>query len=157
MGSNQKCWLYLHGQFWPDEFLLDRRRADRNSPAWRGNYYSVPPGELAAAEVTVAHRLGNTHLDIAAPDGTVMARHQRAANGLGATLRDTGHVIALNRAALAGANTLKPHGRKVRIPPGTEARAAAALLRATPETAPKPEWNPLAVYERAAQERTHVA
>lgn len=137
--------------------LSEARVASRQAlVAWRGNYYSVPP-ELAAAKVLVTHRLGTTHLDVAAADGTVMARHQRATNGLGATLRDTGHVIALNQAALAGANTLKPHGRKERIPPGTDALAAAALLRATPETAPKPETNPLAVYERAAQERTHLA
>ena len=137
--------------------LTEERTATRQAlVAWRGNHYSVPP-ELAAAKVSVIHRLGTTHLDIAAADGTVIARHQRAANGLGATLRDGGHVVALNQAALAGANTTRPHGRKERIPPGPEALAAAAILRGTPETIPAPAANPLAVYERAALERTHLA
>lgn len=137
--------------------LTEERTATRQAlVAWRGNYYSVPP-ELAAAKVSVIHRLGTTHLDITAMDGTVMARHQRAANGLGATLRESGHVFALNQSAMAGVNTLKPHGRKERIPPGTEALAAAALLRGTFETMPEPPVNPLAVYERAALERTHLA
>lgn len=137
--------------------LTEERIATRQALVpWRGNYYSVPP-ELAAAKVTVSHRLGTTHLDIAAIDGTVMARHQRAANGLGATIRDGGHVIALNQAAMAGAKTLKPHGRKERIPPGIDALAAAAILRSTPQNTPEPATNPLAVYERAALERTHLA
>jgi hypothetical protein len=137
--------------------LAEVRVASRQSlVAWRGNYYSVPP-ELAAAQVMVSHRLGTNHLDIAVKDGTVIARHQRAANGLGATIRDTGHVIALNQAALAGANTARPHRRKERIPPGIEALAAAAVLRETPQNTLESATNPLAAYERAAQERTRLS
>lgn len=137
--------------------LTETRTATRQALVpWRGNHYSVPP-ELAAAMVIVTHRLGANHLDIAAVDGTVMARHCRAANGLGATIRDSGHVLALNQAAMAGTNSLRPHRRKVRILPGTEALAAAAILRTSPQSASEPAVNPLAVYERAARERNHLA
>ena len=37
--------------------------------AYRGNFYSVPP-ELAGAAVTVIHRLGGDHIDIASPRST---------------------------------------------------------------------------------------
>lgn len=84
--------------------LTEERTATRQAVVtWRGNYYSVLP-ELAAAKVILIHRLGTSHLDIASVDGSVVARHQRAANGLGATLRDGGHEVALNQAAMAGAN-----------------------------------------------------
>jgi hypothetical protein len=115
---------------------------------WRGNHYSVPP-ELAPAQVIVSHRLGTTHLDIAVKDGTVIARHRRAVNGLGATIRDTGHVVTLNQAAMAGANTARRHRRKERIPPGIEALTAAAVLREGPKNSLGSATNPLAACERA--------
>ncbi|MGP9652173.1 hypothetical protein ACT3TP_17020 [Glutamicibacter sp. AOP38-B1-38] len=86
----------------------------------------------AAAQVMISHRLGTGHLDIAVTDGTVIARHQRAANRLGDTIRDMGNVIALNQASMAGANTARPHRRRKRIPRGIEPLAAAAVLRETP-------------------------
>jgi transposase len=103
--------------------------------SFRGNTYSVPP-ELARAPVTVSHRLGATHLDIATSSGIVIARHLLAAPGAGATVRDTGHVAALERAALAAFTAAAPHRRKQRIPPGPAARAAAAALRAEQTTTP---------------------
>jgi hypothetical protein len=100
--------------------------------SFRGNRYSVAP-ELAKATVTVSHRLGATHLDIATAAGTVIARHALAPDGAGVMVRDHGHVLALEQAAMAAASSAPPHRRKQRIPPGTAARAAADALR-TPAT-----------------------
>ena len=98
--------------------------------SFRGNRYSVAP-ELAASIVTVSHRLGATHLDIATQAGTVIARHFLAPDGAGAMVRDHGHVHALEQAALAASSSARPHRRKQRIPPGPAALAAADTLRAT--------------------------
>lgn len=96
--------------------------------SYRGNRYSVPP-ELAGAAAQVSTVLGSGVLDIATAAGIVIARHRLAADGTGAVVRDHGHVIALETAAMAGANTGRPHRRKERIPPGQAARDAADILR----------------------------
>jgi hypothetical protein len=54
----------------------------------------VPP-ELAAAKVVVYQRLGANTIDIATVSGVVLARHQVTEPGLGVTIRDSGHVTAL--------------------------------------------------------------
>jgi hypothetical protein len=87
-----------------------------------------------------------------------------AADGLGVMVRDSGHVIALDTAAMAAAATGRPHRRKERIPPGPEAKAAAAqLLQLHAETTNSDQsCTPstdstvidLSAYERAAQNRT---
>jgi threonine aldolase len=109
--------------------------------AFRGNRYSVP-AELARAQVTVTHRLGAPHIDLATASGStagiVIARHTLAPPGAGATVRDTGHVQALEHAALSAFTTAAPHRRKQRIPPGPAARAAAAALRANGSDTPTP-------------------
>lgn len=97
--------------------------------SFRGNRYSVAP-ELAGAGVTVSHRLGAGHLDIATETGTVIARHALAPEGAGAMVRDHDHVAALEQAAMAAATPQRPHRSKQRIPPGQAARAAADALRA---------------------------
>jgi len=89
--------------------------------SFRGNRYSLPP-QLHGATVTVTVRLGATHLDIAttAPAGpgsalpTVLTRHALATAGAGATVREHGHVLALEAAVLAAATTERPHRRKER-------------------------------------------
>ena len=144
--------------------VSESRTASRQAlVSYRGNRYSVPP-ELAAAEVTVSHPIGGQYLDIATTSGIVIARHRMAADGLGVMVRDTGHVIALDAAAMASASTARPHRRKERIPPGSAAKAAAAQLL-TLRGNPRPESQSstpsldstvidLSVYERAAQKRT---
>jgi hypothetical protein len=102
--------------------------------SFRGNRYSVAP-ELAKTTVTLSHRLGATHLDIATPAGTVIAPE-----GAGVMVRDHGHVLALEQAAMAAASSATPHRRKQRIPPGTAARAAADALRTPARAAPAPPW-----------------
>ena len=117
---------------------------------WRGNRYSVPP-ELAAARVSVHWRLGAEVIDIATASGTVIARHRLAAPGLGVTIRDTGHVTALETIALASAPPGRPHRRKERIPPGVAALRAAAIL--TGDTTRTTTVIDLAAYEQAAKNR----
>jgi transposase len=119
----------------PATVTVTRTASAQALVSFRGNSYSVPP-ELARAPVTVSHRLGATHLDIATSSGIVIARHLLAAPGAGATVRDTGHVAALDHAALAAFTAAAPHRRKQRIPPGPAARAAAAALRAEQTTTP---------------------
>jgi hypothetical protein len=112
----------------PAVLTLTRTASAQALVSFRGNHYSVPP-ELARTPVNVSHRLGATSIDIATSSGIVIARHRLAGPGAGATLRDTGHVTALERAAMAAFTTASPHRRKQRIPPGPAARAAAAALR----------------------------
>ena len=148
--------------------LTDTRVVSRQAlVAYRGNRYSVPP-ELAGATVAVTRPLGAEVIDIATSSGIVIARHRLVGDGTGAVVRDGGHVIALEHAAIAAAassNGGRPHRRKERIPPGPVALAAAAALR---PAASKPAALPsstsgtdtvvstvidLAAYERAAHGR----
>jgi transposase len=131
--------------------VTEERTATRQALIdWRGNRYSVPP-ELAAAKVTISQRLGAKTIDIATTSGAVVARHRVAEPGLGVTIRDTGHVTALEAIALASAPPGRPHRRKERIPPGTAALRAAAALAGTTE--PATTVISLAAYEQAAKNR----
>lgn len=131
--------------------VTEQRTATRQALIdWRGNRYSVPP-ELAAARVTVHWRLGAETIDIATASGIVVARHRLAEPGLGVTIRDTGHITALETIALASAPPERPHRRKERIPPGTAALAAAAVLTGT--AGPVSTVIDLAAYEQAAKNR----
>jgi hypothetical protein len=96
--------------------------------SYRGNRYSVPP-ELASASVSITQVLGTDVIDVVTASGITIARHRLAADGTGVMVRDHGHVYALEQAAMAGANSGRPHRRKERIPPGPEALTAAAVLR----------------------------
>jgi hypothetical protein len=130
----------------------------------------VPP-ELASASVTVTQVLGTDVIDVVTASGITIARHRLAADGTGMMVRDHGHVYALEQAAMAGANTGRPHHRKERIPPGPEALAAAAALRAptTANSSPIESHSittqsdvtavlyDLSVYERAARGRNTLS
>lgn len=131
--------------------------------SFRGNRYSVPP-ELHGATVSVSVRLGGTHLDIATEPGpgrgsalpTVIARHAFAPTGAGATVRDHGHVAALEQAALAASTSARPHRGKERRPPSPAALAHAATLRAgshRTEAATTDAVIDLAAYAAAAKGR----
>ena len=131
--------------------MIEDRLATRQAVIdWRGNRYSVPP-ELASTRVVVHQRLGARTIDIATISGIVLARHQIAEPGLGVTIRDSGHVTALEAIALASAPPGRPHRKKERIPPGAGARAAAAELAGTP-AATTTVLN-LAAYEQAGKNR----
>nr|WP_182490505.1 IS21 family transposase [Microcella alkalica] len=131
--------------------VTEQRTATRQALIdWRGNRYSVPP-ELAAARVHVRWRLAADTIDIATAAGTVIARHRLAEPGLGVTIRDTGHVTALETIALASAPPGRPHRRKERIPPGSAALRAAGILTGT--AGPVSTVIDLAAYEQAAKNR----
>jgi transposase len=134
--------------------------------SYRGNRYSVPP-ELASASVIVTQVLGTEVIDVVTASGITIARHRLAADGTGVMVRDHGHVYALEQAAMAGANTGRPHRRKERIPPGPDALAAAAVLRidrpdteshsTTTQSDATAVLYDLSVYERAARGRNTLS
>jgi precorrin-3B methylase len=94
--------------------------------------------------------LGTHTIDVLTATGIVVARHRRAPDGAGVTIRTDTHVAALEAAALAAFTTARPHRGKVRIPPGETARAAAAVLLGEPATTPVID---LAAYAAAAERR----
>ncbi|MFC9358810.1 transposase [Rhodococcus sp. NPDC057014] len=148
--------------------LTEPRTASRQAlVSFRGNRYSVPP-ELASAQVTVTRVLGAEMIDIITAAQITIARHRLAPDGAGVTVRDHGHVYALEQAAMAAAGTGgRPHRRKERIPPGPAAIAAAEALRrgtsesnttnfGAAETSQMPTPSTvidLSTYERAARGR----
>ena len=85
----------------------------------------------------------------------MIARHALAPAGAGAMVRDHGHVLALDLAAMTASSLAAPHRRKQRIPPGPAALAAAGTLRAAGKAA-EPGGEPvtdLARYAAAAHGR----
>ena len=149
----------------PATLAVERTVSAQALVSFRGNRYSVPP-ELTGAKVTVMLRLGSTTIDIAttpgpavgARGGIVMARHRMATTGAGAMIRDDGHVLDLERAAMAAATSAAPHRGKVRRPPSPAALNAAAALVAptgTETTTPRQAGVvvDLAVYAAAAAGR----
>lgn len=125
----------------PATVVVERTVSAQALVSFRGNRYSVPP-ELTGARVTVSLRLGATTIDIAttpgpapgARGGVVIARHRLAPTGAGAMVRDHGHVLALETAAMAAATSATAHRGKERRPPTPAALAAAELLLAATGT-----------------------
>lgn len=119
----------------PAELAVERIVAPQGLVAFRGNSYSVPPG-LSGARVTVRHRLGADELRIVTAGGAAVAAHLRAPDGAGRLVRDAGHVVALEQAALAAFTHERPCRSKTRRPPTPAALAEAAALRGFPATGP---------------------
>jgi transposase len=113
---------------YPAELEVERVVSPQSLVSFDGNYYSVPPG-LAGSHVRVLHRLGEDYLHIVTPGRAVVARHRQAPRGSGQTVRDAGHVIALERAVLANFTDRAPCKKKARRPPSAEALAEAERLR----------------------------
>lgn len=122
--------LTLPPAAFPATLTVERKVTAQALVAFRGNRYSTPP-ELALTTVNVVWRLGSPLADIATASGIVVARHVLAPAGAGATVRDHGHVAALDLAAMNASTSLPPHRRKQRIPPGPAALAAAAAIAGT--------------------------
>jgi transposase len=114
----------------PATLTVQRKVTAQALVAFRGNRYSTPP-ELALTTINVVWRLGSPLADIATLSGIVVARHVLAPQGAGVSVRDHGHVTALDLAAMAASTSAPPHRRKQRIPPGPAARAAAAAITGT--------------------------
>jgi hypothetical protein len=119
----------------PAEFDLLRTVTPQALVSFRGNQYSVPPG-LGGAQVHVRHRLGAEMLRIVTASGATVAVHHRAPDGAGRVVRDDGHVVALEQAALGAFSTQRPCSHKTRRPPSAAALAEAARLRGLPATGP---------------------
>lgn len=96
--------------------------------AFRGNFYSVPPG-LGGTGVLVRHRLGQPTIEITTVAGATLAVHRREVDGAGAIVRCDEHVAALERAVLARFSDRAPCRRKQRRPPTPAALAEAARIR----------------------------
>jgi transposase len=139
------------GAAFPATLMVERVVTAQALVAFAGNQYSVPPG-LAGTTVTVSQRLGQPVLDIVTAGGTVLARHERAGDGAGTVVRDSGHVRALETAVLAAFTTDRPCGRKVRRPPSAAALAAAERLRPGPPAGHEVVVD-LAVWAIAARDR----
>ncbi|MER6433745.1 transposase [Streptomyces sp900105245] len=112
----------------PAELEVERTVSPQSLVSFEGNFYSVPPG-LPGAQVRVLTRFGEDYLHIATTGRAVIARHRRAPRGSGQTVRDAGHVIALERAVLASFSDRAPCKNKVRRPPSQQALAEAERLR----------------------------
>ncbi|MEV0446198.1 transposase [Streptomyces spectabilis] len=112
----------------PAEVSVERTVTPQSLVAFEGNSYSVPPG-LAGTRVRVLHRLGEDFLDIVTAGRAVVARHRRALRGAGQIVRDSGHVIALERKVLDSFSERAPCKSKVRRPPSEAALAEAERLR----------------------------
>lgn len=115
----------------PAELTVTRKVSPQGLVDFRGNRYSVPPG-LPGAQVTVRVRLGADLLHIATAAGSVVSAHRLAPPGAGRTVRDEGHVVALEKAVLATFTDVGPCRHKTRRPPSADARAEAARLRGLP-------------------------
>lgn len=115
----------------PAELEVERTVSPQSLVSFEGNFYSVPPG-LPGVQVHVRHRLGEDSLRIATTGRAVIAQHRRAPRGSGQTVRDDGHVIALERAVLASFTDRAPCKTKVRRPPSAAALAEAEHLRGQP-------------------------
>jgi transposase len=116
---------------YPAELAVARTVSAQALVSFRGNRYSVPPG-MPGAQVVVRHRLGADQVRIVTASGAAVAVHRRAPNGAGATVRDEGHVRALETKVLAAFCDARPCRSKTRRPAGEASRAEAARLRGTP-------------------------
>ena len=116
---------------YPAELAVVRTVSAQALVSFRGNRYSVPPG-MPGAQVIVRHRLGAEQVRIVTSSGAMVAIHHRAPNGPGVTVRDDGHVRALETRVLAAFSDARPCRSKTRRPAGKASRAEAARLRGTP-------------------------
>ncbi len=113
---------------YPAELAVVRTVSAQALVSLRGNRYSVPPG-MPGAQVVVRHRLGADQIRIVTATGATIAVHRRAPNGAGATIRDDGHVRALEARVLQAFTDAPPCRSKRRRPAGEASRAEAARLR----------------------------
>ncbi|MCX4751026.1 IS21 family transposase [Kitasatospora sp. NBC_01287] len=120
--------LALPALAYPAQASAERTVTAQALVPFRGNFYSVPPG-LSGAVVSVRWRLDEPFISIATVGGAVIARHELAPRGTGQTVRDHGHVVALERAVLRAFTDAPPCRSKVRKPPSEQARAEADALR----------------------------
>ncbi|MFJ3251173.1 Mu transposase domain-containing protein [Streptomyces sp. NPDC086782] len=112
----------------PAELDVVRTVSPQALVSFEGNLYSVSPG-MSGIRVTVRQRLGEDYPHIATAGKAAVARHRLASRGAGRTVRDEGHVIALERAVLAQVSDRAPSKTKTPRPLSPEALAEAERLR----------------------------
>ncbi|WP_328760345.1 Mu transposase domain-containing protein [Streptomyces sp. NBC_00271] len=140
----------------PAELSVERTVTAQSLVPFEGNFYSISPG-LPGARVMVTCRLGEDFLSIATTGRAVIARHRKAVRGSRQTVRDAGHVIALERSVLASFSdrALQAQGP----PPAQRGRAgrgrAAARGQATGSTAERVVID-LSHYAAVAERLRHV-
>lgn len=100
---------------------------------WRGNRYSVSP-ELAGAKVFIHQRLGASTIDISTVSGVVLARRHLTEAGLGATIRDGGHVATLGSIAMAARNPVQNFDQSMSA--NARATSASSVSSSTPAGSP---------------------
>ncbi|MGW0712475.1 Mu transposase domain-containing protein [Streptomyces sp. NPDC002643] len=126
--ADSESLLELPTRPFPAELEVQRTVSPQSLVSYGGNFYSVPPG-LSGVQVGVLCRLGEDTIRIVTAGRAVVACHRQAPRGSGQTIRDTGHVIALEQAVLANFTDRAPCKEKVRRPPSSEALAEAGRLR----------------------------
>jgi transposase len=112
----------------PVELQVQRTVKDQAMVAFRGNYYSVPPGHTGQV-VQVRHRLGGTSLEVVSCHGVLLSRHIREPDGAGVLVRSAENVAALTRVVLANFADKPPCRRKDRRPPSQQALTEASRIR----------------------------
>jgi hypothetical protein len=147
VATNERL-LPLPAAGYPCIITVEREVSPYALVAYRGNGYSVPPA-LVGHRLTLRHRLGDNRLTIVAGKaGITVAGHRLAPTGAGQIIRLPEHHAALESVVLSAFSTAPPCRRKENRPPGPEALAAAALLRA--HSAPEVVVD-LARYEELAE------
>ncbi|MGO8956336.1 MAG: Mu transposase domain-containing protein [Streptosporangiaceae bacterium] len=121
--------LALPAAPYPATVIVSRITGANAAVAFRGNFYSVPPG-LAGTTAECRHRLGTGTLEIYTPAGVLLAAHRLAPDGAGTMVRTAGHRAELERVVLSAFTTDPPCQRKGNHPPGPAARAEAGRLLA---------------------------
>jgi hypothetical protein len=121
--------LALPAAPYPATITVSRTVGANAAVAFRGNFYSVPPG-LAGTTAECRHRLGTSTLEIFTPAGVLLGAHRVAPDGAGTIVRDPGHRAELERVVLSAFTTDPPCQRKGNHPPGLAARAEADRLLA---------------------------
>jgi len=121
--------LALPAAPYPATITVSRVAGANAAAAFRGNWYSVPPG-LAGTRLECRHRLGTAMVEIFSAAGTLLASHRLAPDGAGTLVRTAAHRAELERAVLSAFTTDRPCERKGNHPPGEAARAEAIRLLA---------------------------
>jgi len=114
---------------YPATVIVSRTVGANAAVAFRGNFYSVPPG-LAGAQIECRNRLGTGMLEICSPSGARLACHRLAPDGAGTLVRTPGHHAEPERVVQSAFTTDPPCRRKGNHPPGAAARAEPVRLLA---------------------------
>jgi len=112
---------------YPATIVASRLVGENATVAFRGNYYSVPPG-MGGVNLELRHRLGTATVEVHATGGTQLVSHRLAPAGAQSIVRSAEHRCALEAAVLSSFTTANPCDRKSNRPPGQKALAEAALL-----------------------------